>query len=144
MEAEKGDIPFPRSCSLPVSRAPFSPSGHLREGLNHAEHHLERLPEKDEAQVAPWKMYHAGKMSIVRTDERVIIVMIRFPCTSQIRCVNIINISLCSTDFQQVPPSILFLRKDNKLALISFPAHWSEFLLSPLCEQEGRALLDFS
>lgn len=90
-------------------------------------------------------MYHAGKVSIVRTDEQVIIVMIRFPCTSQIRCVNIINnISLCSTDLQQVPPSILVLRKDNKLALISFPAYFSEFLLSPLCEQEGRALLDCS
>lgn len=73
------------------------------------------------------------------------IVMIMFPCTSQIKCVNIINNnSLCSTDLQQVPPSILVLRKDNKLTLISFTAHWSEFLLSPLCEQEGRALLAFS
>lgn len=66
--------------------------------------------------------------------------MIRFPCTSQIRCVNIIeNISLCSADFQQVPARILVLGKDNKLTLISS----RKVLLSPLCKQVREALLAF-
>lgn len=100
-----------------------------QKGLNYAEQCLERLHAKDEAQAAPWKTYRAAKVSILRASECVIIVMIKFPCTSQIRCVNIIkNISLCSADLQQLSPSILVFRKDNKLALISFPTHWSKFL----------------
>lgn len=60
--------------------------------------------------------------SVLRGNERVITAMIGFPCTSQIKCVNIIkSISLCSTDLQQVLPGILVLREENKLALISFP-----------------------
>lgn len=94
---------------------------------------------KDEAQAIPQRTYHAAKISTPKANERVIIVMIRFPCTSQIRCVNIIkNISLCGTDLQQFPPSILVLSKDNKLALISFPTRCSKFLLSPLCKQESE------
>lgn len=60
--------------------------------------------------------------SILQGNERVITAMIGFPCTSQIRCVNIIrNISLRGTDLQQVLPGILVQREENKLALISFP-----------------------
>lgn len=61
--------------------------------------------------------------SVLQGNEHVITAMIGFPCTSQIRCVNIIKtISLCSTDLQRALPGILVLREDNKLALISFPA----------------------
>lgn len=109
--------------------------------MNGTEHCLRRLHEKDDAQAAPRRTYHAAKISTPRANERVIIVMIRFPCTSQIRCVNIIkNISLCSADLQQFPPGILVLSKDNKLALISFPTHCSEFFLSPLCQREREGL----
>ena len=74
--------------------------------------------------------------------ECVITAMIRFLCTSQIRCVNIVkNISLCSTDLQQFPLGILVPRKDNKLVLIIFPAHWDKLLLFTLCKQEREGLI---
>lgn len=111
-EAQK-EVLFPKSFNLPDSK-----------GLYYAEHRLERLHAKDEARATPWKPYHVAKVSIPRARECVIIVMIKFLCTSQIRCVNIIkNISLCSADLQQLSPSILVFRKDNKLALISFSIH---------------------
>ena len=35
--------------------------------------------------------HHVAKISLLRANEPVITVMIRFPCASQIRCVNIIK-----------------------------------------------------
>lgn len=113
----------------------------LREGLNYIEHCLGKLYEKGEAWAVPWKTYHADKISLLRANEPAITVVIRFPCVSQIRCVNIIkNISLCSADLQQIPPGIVVLRKDDKLALISFPTHQGTFLLLLLCKQERDGL----
>jgi hypothetical protein len=131
---QESKVPFFVSSCLPVST--YS----LIQGLNHVEHSPGTLPGKQEVQATPWRAYHATDMSALWANEHGIIVMIRFLCTSQIRCVNIIKtISLCSTGLQQVLPSILVLRKDNKLALISFPTCWSKSLLSLLCKQErGR------
>lgn len=89
--SEKTD-PFPVSSSLPGCSFRQPQWG----GLNDAACCPGRLHKENEAWIAPWITYHAAKISILRANDRVIIIMIRFPCTAQIRCVNIIkNISLC-------------------------------------------------
>lgn len=88
------------------------------------------LVKKRKANGASESLSHSC-WSIPRGNERVITAMIGFPCTSQIRCVNIIrNIFLWSTDLQQVLPGILVRRGENKLALISFPTCWRKTLVT--------------
>lgn len=59
--------------------------------MDYTEYCLGKLYEKDEARTAPWKTHHAAKNSLLRANEPVITVVIKFPCASQIRCVNIVK-----------------------------------------------------